>query len=177
MVPIHPLLFNERIDSMSSYHNFIDKLSKYIFYFLAIIGIILLAVGTAQVVSRYVLRNSLAWSEEIMRFLNIWTIYIGISVGIPLGMHAAIDAVPNLLKGKTKIGLELFIQLISLIFYIIVIIEGYKFSVVNLNQYAPATMIPMGYIYICLPFGGLLATLFTIDEILKIYERAGKKSC
>lgn len=162
---------------MESYHKMISKLYKYIFYFLAFLGVLMLAIGTAQVVSRYVLHNSLTWSEETMRFLNVWTIYIGVSVGIPLGIHVSIDAIPNMLKGKTKNILSLIILILSLIFYLIFLVQGVRFSLANLNQYAPATMVPMGYVYLCLPLGGLLAALFTVDEILKLSKRMGEDKC
>ena len=51
------------------------------------------AIIVAQVFFRYVLNNSLSWSEELARYLFIWTIYIGISYGVKMDKHVAVDAV------------------------------------------------------------------------------------
>ena len=57
--------------------------------FLALMSIIIVL----QVFFRYVLNNSLSWSEELARYLFIWMIYIGISLGVKMDKHICVDAV------------------------------------------------------------------------------------
>lgn len=52
----------------------------------ALISVIAVVLGL-QVFMRYVMQNSLSWSEELARYLFIWLIYIGISYGAKIMRH------------------------------------------------------------------------------------------
>ena len=60
------------------------------------ICIILMSVMTIiifiQVIMRYVMHNSLSWSEELARYCFVWLIYIGVAYGCKLMKHIKIDA-------------------------------------------------------------------------------------
>ena len=60
---------------------------------LALMSIIIVV----QVFFRYVLQNSLQWSEEIARYMFIWLIYIGISYGVKTDKHQGVrrDSQPH----------------------------------------------------------------------------------
>ena len=63
---------------------------------LALMSVIIVA----QVFFRYVLKNSISWSEEIARYLFIWLIYIGISYGVKMDRHISVDAVCAMLPAE-----------------------------------------------------------------------------
>ncbi len=152
------------------YTNIMDKLNKIIFAILVIMVAAMVVIGGMQVFWRYVLRNSLHWSEEIMRYLNIWTIFLGISIGIPKGIHVSIDAVIRLLKKRVRLMVTLLIHGLTMIFFILLIVIGIKFTTFNIVQVSPAVRIPLSYIYVSLPIGGILGLLFTIDETIKSWK-------
>ena len=45
-----------------------------------------------EVVSRYILNVSLAWSEEIARHLFIWASFLGAGVALKRGAHIGVDS-------------------------------------------------------------------------------------
>src|SRR3954447_25336560 len=62
----------------------------------ACVGVLVIPV-TLQVVSRYTaLIPSYIWTEEMARFLFIWTIMIGAMVGVREAQHFEVDVWPNL---------------------------------------------------------------------------------
>jgi TRAP-type C4-dicarboxylate transport system permease small subunit len=127
----------------------------------------MMAVGGMQVFWRYVLKNSLYWSEEIMRYMNIWTIFLGISIGIPRNSHVAIDAIIRSLKGKARFMVTMFVYLASLVFFAMMLFVGIKFTLYNMGQLSPAMMLPMSMIYMAIPISGFFSILFMIGEIMK----------
>ncbi|PKM88391.1 MAG: hypothetical protein CVU87_07560 [Firmicutes bacterium HGW-Firmicutes-12] len=149
------------------FEGILKKMYDGIFSFLVLIVSAMLLIGAMQVFSRYVIQYSLYWSEEIMRYLNIWTIFLGLSVGIPRGIHVAIDALIGSLKGKKKEIATLIVQALTLVFLILLVVIGIKFTIFNMGQLSPAIRIPLSYVYISIPIGGFLALLFTIGEIIK----------
>ena len=62
------------------------------------------AIIVLQVFFRYVLNNSLAWSEELARYLFIWTIYIGISYGVGLVFNVLYSREIHAKNGGTDNG-------------------------------------------------------------------------
>ena len=61
--------------------------------------VMLVTVAAYQVFCRYVLNASLFWSEELMRYLMIWTAFLTAGIvytrGGFLGMRALVDAAPQ----------------------------------------------------------------------------------
>ena len=46
---------------------------------------------TAQVVARYVFNHSLAWSEELARYIFIWQVWLGSAYCVVKNRHIRID--------------------------------------------------------------------------------------
>src|SRR3954471_14403387 len=62
----------------------------------ACVGILVIPV-TLQIISRYTpFIPSYIWTEEMARFLFVWTIMIGASVGIRESQHFEVDVWPDL---------------------------------------------------------------------------------
>src|SRR5436190_19127177 len=62
----------------------------------ACVGILVIPV-TLQIISRYTpLIPSYIWTEEMARFLFVWTIMIGAMVGIRESQHFEVDVWPDL---------------------------------------------------------------------------------
>src|SRR6201990_3715565 len=60
---------------------------------------------TLQIVSRYTsLIPSSSWTEEMARFLFIWTIMIGAMVGVREALHFEVDVWPDLSRRSEAAG-------------------------------------------------------------------------
>ena len=84
------------------------------------ICIILMSVMTIiifiQVIMRYVMHNSLSWSEELARYCFIWLIYIGVAYGCKLMKHIKIDAALKLFPEKVRPYITIIGELLVLAF-------------------------------------------------------------
>ncbi|MCD6435935.1 MAG: TRAP transporter small permease [Clostridiales bacterium] len=153
-----------------NYVKMLDKLQKVIFFVLVVLVCVMMIVGGMQVFWRYILKNSLYWSEEVMRYLNIWTIFLGVSIGVPRNAHVAIDAIIGALKGRARFTATMVVYMFSLIFFIALFGVGIKFTVFNMGHLSAALRMPMSMIYISLPIGGFLSILFMVGEIIKFLK-------
>ncbi|KGR77934.1 TRAP transporter small permease [Ureibacillus sinduriensis] len=136
--------------------------------------LILLAVMTIvtvlQVFMRYVMENSLSWSEELARFCFIWLVYIGISYGVKRAKHVRVEAILSILKRRGKFVIN---QIANVLFlYFAIYATYYGFSIVNTiqttGQTAPALGISMSIMYLGMPIGMLLTIIRLVQRI--IYE-------
>ena len=127
------------------------------------------AIIVAQVFFRYVLNNSLSWSEELARYLFIWTIYIGISYGVKMDKHVAVDAVYSYMpKGVKKyyamIAYTLFLLFAVAIVYYGVTVVGMQISS---GQVSPAMGLPMQYVYVAPVVGMVLTVIRLVQKIIE----------
>ncbi|EKN63249.1 TRAP transporter small permease [Schinkia azotoformans] len=149
------------------YIKLVDFLNKIFGYALAFSMAFMSVIIFWQVFSRYVVGSSLAWSEELSRFLMIYMVAIGSALALRDGKLIAVEIIPEILKGKVKRILIILVHLISIVFYIILMIYGLKVAESFGNQIAPGTHISMYFIYLSLPIGGLLLLLNSVTCILE----------
>ena len=132
--------------------------------FLALMSIIIVL----QVFFRYVLNNSLSWSEELARYLFIWMIYVGISYGVKLDKHICVDAVYTFMPKGIKRGYAIVAYVLFLIFAVAIIYYGILVVGMQISsgQVSPAMGLPMQYVYVA-PVVGMILTVIRLVQ--KIY--------
>lgn len=110
----------------------------------------------SQVIYRYVLEAPLPWSEELARYLMVWLVLLGASLGLRskalIGMEALVNVFPAPLK---RFSIEA-VLVFSLLFLSVVMIYGMKLTIMNHAQVSPAMEIPMSWPYAAIPVGALL---------------------
>ena len=130
---------------------------------------VMAAVIIIQVFCRYVLKESLSWSEELARYLMVWVTFIGASIGVKRGAHVGVEMlVTNLPKNVQTIFKYLGI-VISIIFCIVVFVASLgvlQRQIVN-HQISPAMRIPMWWAYAAVPAGAFLMTVRFIQILFK----------
>lgn len=151
------------------YINFIDMLNKIFGYALVLIMSVMTIIIFWQVIARYIIGSSLAWSEELSRFLMIFMVLIGSSMALRNNDLIAVEILPEVLKGKAKKALVILTHLISMVFYVILIVYGLRVADSFGNQIAPGLGISMYFIYLSMPIGGVLLLLNSITCILEAF--------
>ena len=123
--------------------------------------LLLILVVSIQVFCRYVLQDSLAWTEELARYLVIWSVLFGCSFAMRTDSHLELSILSN------------FSCIVCLAFSIIMVYAGME-SVINIHwseQLTPAMQLPAWIIWMAMPAGfglmGIQAILRCVDEIAK----------
>jgi len=132
-----------------------------------------------NVVLRYGFNYSLAWSEELVREVIIYTTFIGCSVAVKNRSMIKIDASVQIFP-KLKIPLTFFSNTVTLIFSFMMIYYGYLMMMLQLrtNQKTIIMQIPLVYLYAILPIMGTLMlcrVLQVFYEDITALRTAGKE--
>ncbi len=152
----------------SKFQKFLRYINKYIEEISLVILLSSMSIIIVfQVFMRYVMKNSLSWSEEVARYIFIWIIYLGISYGIKMKRHIKMDAGLLLFPVKSRKYILLLSDIISLIFSIIILFYGYEVTslIVRLGQASPAMGISMGYLYAAPVVGFSLVSVRLLQNI------------
>ncbi len=113
-----------------------------------------------NVVLRYGFNYCLAWSEELVRDVIIYTTFVGCSAAIRRGVMIKVDATIQILP-KLKIPLTFFSNFTLLIFSCLLIIYGWKLTALQAmtNQHSIIMEIPLKYLFAILPITGIMMLL------------------
>lgn len=134
--------------------------------------LIILLVGMAlvmgvQVFCRYVLNFSLSWSEELTRYMFIWSCFISISYCIKRWISIKVDQVINMFPKKAYVFAQLILNVLLFVLFFYLSIHGYKFLLLSIasKQKSPALGLPMPYVQ-CAPLVGFaLATIRSLQQV------------
>lgn len=127
----------------------------------------------AQILSRYVFRASLAWSEEITRYLLVWTTFFGGAYCVRQGAHIGIEAFTRLLPQKVKKLLAIVVILGSIGLCVVILMFSIELvsTLFARNQLSPAMRIPIAYAYLAIPVGtGLFIIRYIQNLVIAIKD-------
>ena len=92
--------------------------------------LLLILVVSIQVFCRYVLQDSLAWTEELARYLIIWSVLFGCSFAMRTDSHLELSILSNFSGPRMKKYVKCFSCIVCLAFSIIMVYAGME-SVIN----------------------------------------------
>jgi TRAP-type C4-dicarboxylate transport system permease small subunit len=147
----------------------------------AFLLIMVLASG-AQVFMRYVMRNSLSWSEELTRYLFVWTAFMAIGYCYRKGSSLRIDALVNILPSKTRKIFEIIVSLITLALFILLVMasKNTMMSRATQMQVSPAMHMPMSWLYASTVVGFTIGIIRVIQcttrQVKELFARTDEKS-
>ncbi len=95
----------------------LQRLDRYLeeFLFVVFLGAMTLIMGV-QVVSRYVFGMSLSWSEEITRYLFIWSGFLSVSYCSKMCISIKIEQFVSKFSRRTIAWFKVFTHTIELLF-------------------------------------------------------------
>lgn len=118
----------------------------------------------AQVIARYAFSNSLSWSEEAGRYIFVWMTFLGAAMAVRNRQHVSLDLILKSLPNFIQKLLMSVSYLSMMIFTAVLIFGGFKFVARGSHQASSALEIPMHYVYIVLPLGGILIFTYLIKN-------------
>ncbi|MEW6263854.1 MAG: TRAP transporter small permease [Thermodesulfobacteriota bacterium] len=121
---------------------------------------------TANVILRYGFNHSLAWSEEFIREVIMYTTFIGCSVAIRNRNMIVIDALPQLVP-ILKAPLVFITHASTLVFCAVITYLGWKMMVLQyVTKQTTVTMeIPTAVLYVMLPMMGVFMAFRTLQSL------------
>ncbi|WP_158738071.1 TRAP transporter small permease [Alteribacillus sp. YIM 98480] len=126
----------------------------------------------AQIISRGIFHYSIFWAEELSRFCLIWITFIGASAAYKNVEMAALDLLEKKISGKFRWLNKVIIELLVLVFVVTALYYGViqTFSPSIMNQVSPAIQLPMFIVYLAIPIGFGLMSLYSISSLIRLIK-------
>jgi TRAP-type C4-dicarboxylate transport system permease small subunit len=125
-----------------------------------------------QFVTRYVMNDSAAWTEEIARYLLIGVVFVGAAVGVGRNNHIQVDLLYRYLPARASRAISTLVDVLRIVLLaafagltlqMMLRMGNYKMTVVDL---------PMNIVYgVCL--AGFVAMLYRAVRLALVHWRRG----
>ena len=132
---------------------FSDSLARFICFPMSVtfVGVILL-----QVFFRYILASPIEWYLEVVEISYMWALFMGITVAFKSGSHIQFIFLFKSLGPKSQRTVAFICQLLSLVFFIFMILVGFKFFTFSKAYMMPTIEISQQWKFLCVPISGII---------------------
>jgi TRAP-type C4-dicarboxylate transport system permease small subunit len=120
---------------------------------------VLAGVVFLQFFTRYVLNDSIAWTEEIARYLLICVTFVGAAMAARKGTHIALELSLYILPAGPRRWLRIILSAIAVAFFAVA--AWLCFGIAEAMWYQPMVVVdlPLGLVYYVVFFGLVLTTI------------------
>lgn len=149
-------------------------------HMIAVLLFVMMGIAFYGVIARFVLHNSLSWGDESSRYLSIWAVFLGASLGVKKGAHIGVEAFVMMAPEKAQKYIMILTTLIGITFCCAVTFIGFDYTLklLKTGQLSPGMHIPIAWAYAAVPVGCLLMTLryimLLINQIVDLTGKANK---
>lgn len=152
---------------MKILERFNNTVNRATLFIAAVLFIIMLSCSILQVIFRYFLNMSLAWTEECARYLFIYVVLLGSSVLVKNDAHVIVDLLVSKLTGTAKNVAKGFSYICMIVFFMATIRYGLQAMSRAALQVSPVTRTNLGIVYFALPLSSFLMLIYSIEGLLK----------
>ncbi len=129
---------------------------------LCLILVAIVGVTFIQVLFRYIFHLSLAWSEELARYLFVWLAALASAYAFKTKSHFALRFLVNRFGENLQKMIGTVVAFIVSAFLIIFVWKAVEFTVSMANQVAPSTQMSMAVPYSSAIVGGVLMLYYVL---------------
>ncbi|MEH7436649.1 TRAP transporter small permease [Neobacillus drentensis] len=156
---------------MEIYIKMVDKVNYFIRFLLAALLMIMTVLILYQVIVRfsssYIDVVLPRWTEEIARYSMIWLVLLGASLAVRYSALIGMEAIAERLNQKAQRVLRGITLVISMAFFLIMIIYGFEMLGHVTNQLSPGAKLSMAIPYTAIPVGGLFMLINSIAVFIE----------
>ncbi|MBI9087817.1 MAG: TRAP transporter small permease [Desulfobacterium sp.] len=153
---------------------FSNRLNQWVERLVFGLGLAMAVIVVLQVFARYVLNNSLFWSEELARYCLVWISFLGASIAYHDRVHPGVNLLFSRLTPKMERLLAVTVHLVSLGLFSIMVVHGVKFAVFVRLQITPALAIPKWIVMGIIPLSGAILMVHGVRFLIKEIQGGAK---
>lgn len=126
----------------------------------------MLVIVLAAVFCRYVLNDSLVWSDEVVRYLFVWFTLLGAAITLRDREHIRVEYFVELLPARARRFVELVMLLGVLLFYLAMLVLGFMWVYETRGTSTSALKWPLNwFFYAALPTSAVLGAWYSLRRL------------
>lgn len=153
---------------------FIRVINKLVLAVIMVIGSVMLVVTWAHVFYRYVLNDSLTWSEELLKILIVWFCLLSASFISVRREHVGIVIFKQLFPKKLERLSDLFVSFLMFSGSVVMCYIGWRLAENAGMRKTPALRVPFAYVYTSIYVSFGIMTFYELRNFLVDAFRPGR---
>ncbi len=145
------------------------KLFKYLDrgmeFFVVFVFSLMVLVGGMQVFNRFILNQSLSWSEEFQKFAHIWVVFLTIPIGYSKSSHIGMELFASKLPARLRKVLGGFIDILWFGLAVSLTVYTWRIMQVTKSQTSPGMDIRMDHVYLGLFIGAAYLVVMALRKL------------
>ena len=130
--------------------------------------VVLVADVFLGVWSRYVMRATFQWYDEVARLCFVWMIFLGAAVAVRRGAHFRLHLLIDRFGESARRRIDVLVTLIVIAFAAVLVAGGVAIAPLARRQVTDSLEISMLWFYGALPVGGALMIVFALPQLLAL---------
>jgi TRAP-type C4-dicarboxylate transport system permease small subunit len=128
---------------------------------------IILAIILVAVFFRYVVNQSLFWSDEVVRYLFVWFALLGAALVLRDRRHIRVEFFVEHMPRGLRRAVEIGGLMLILVFNVFLVVAGFLWVHQTAGTYTPALSLPLNWIfYAALPLTAALCCYFAVRRLM-----------
>lgn len=151
---------------VEKYDRFLQKVFTVLKIFLIALILMMIIILCVHVFRRYVMGNSLTWSEELLKIMLVWFALMSVPILAARREHVAIVIFKKNMPEKVARICTILAQALVVVICVIFTIIGIIYCIKSGGRLTPALRMPYGYAYAVIPTAFILVALFEFRNFL-----------
>jgi C4-dicarboxylate transporter DctQ subunit len=128
---------------------------------------IILVIILVAVFFRYVVNQSLFWSDEVVRYLFVWFALLGAALVLRDRRHIRVEFFVEHMPRGLRRAVEIGGLMLILAFNVFLVVAGFLWVHQTAGTYTPALSLPLNWIfYAALPLTAALCCYFAVRRLM-----------
>ena len=132
--------------------------------------VVMIVATTLQIVFR-VFFNALSWSEEVSRYMLVWSTFLGATLAYKRGMHISVTVVRESFSPVARKALRIVAVVSALVFFGVAFNFAIDYMSRQWQQVSAALRLPMPVVYIVMPISLFVMILHSLDALVAEFSR------
>jgi len=141
-------------------------LAAFVRFVTVTVGVVMVSSLIAGVFFRYVMQDSLAWSDEVAMLCFSWMTLLAAALLVREGGHVRVELIESVLPGPMVRLLRALIALGIFVMGLYMVWTGWSYLGLTEGELSAAMRYPMSLRYVALPVSGALIMVFSVVHVL-----------
>lgn len=152
---------------LNIFDRFLDFISDVVRYVILVMTTCIFIIVIFTVFSRYLFNYVASWSEEVPRYLLVWSGFLGAALAVRQKEHIGFDYIYNKLPPTGQKILSLLLNLGIAVIGLIMLVYGIDFVKQFGGDWMESIPFTNIWFYISLPVSGALILLYVLRDEIK----------
>lgn len=145
----------------------IRRIERYILTFLISCMVVL---AMLQVISRFVIESPIPWTEAMLTYMFVWTVFLGASLAVAENAHFGVELLVVHFSDKVQRIIATVVNVLMIAFAWMLLSKGILLVEGNTTQMMSAMPFSMVWPYLAMPVSGLLIIVHVLNNTLCLWR-------